>query len=149
MFTKRNALTMGMLFLLLFTAACGAAAPKATEAPASPPNDSKYYPPAEEPAAPLPAPAGTAYSPEASAPLSAPQSSSQNWGVPPSKSQPGDTFFEDYGVNPFIDVEDDNLSTFALDVDTGSYSIMRSYLRDGIMPPSMEIAKAWCAGGFG
>ena len=28
------------------------------------------------------------------------------------------TFFRHYGVNPFIDTEDDNLSTFAIDVDT-------------------------------
>ena len=31
------------------------------------------------------------------------------------------TFFENYGTNPFIDTEDDHLSTFAMDVDTASY----------------------------
>ncbi len=30
------------------------------------------------------------------------------------------TFFQHYGVNPFIDTEDDQLSTFAIDVDTAS-----------------------------
>jgi Ca-activated chloride channel family protein len=50
-----------------------------------------------------------------------------------------DVFFEDYGVNPFIDTEDDHLSTFALDVDTGSYTIMRRYLRDGNLPPDDAI----------
>ena len=44
----------------------------------------------------------------------------------PTNDQPyDDTFFENYGVNPFIDTEDDHLSTFALDVDTGSYTIVR------------------------
>ena len=32
------------------------------------------------------------------------------------------TFFKHYGVNPFIDTEDDHLSTFAIDVDTASYT---------------------------
>jgi len=50
-----------------------------------------------------------------------------------------DVFFEDYGVNPFIDTEDDNLSTFALDVDTGSYTITRRYLGDGNIPPDEAI----------
>jgi Ca-activated chloride channel family protein len=45
-----------------------------------------------------------------------------------------DVFFDNYGVNPFIDTEDDPLSTFALDVDTGSYTIARRYLADGFLP---------------
>ncbi|MEN8242086.1 MAG: von Willebrand factor type A domain-containing protein [Chloroflexota bacterium] len=52
---------------------------------------------------------------------------------------PGDMFFEDYGVNPFIDTEDDFLSTFAADVDTGSYTLARSYLNQGILPPEDAI----------
>ncbi len=44
------------------------------------------------------------------------------------------TYYENYGVNPFIDTEDDHLSTFAVDVDTASYSVMRRYLRDGYLP---------------
>ena len=43
-------------------------------------------------------------------------------------------FFKNYGVNPFIDTDDDNLSTFALDVDTGSYTLARSYLNRGHLP---------------
>jgi len=38
--------------------------------------------------------------------------------APPSGPAPADVFFEDYGVNPIIDTEDDHLSTFAIDVDT-------------------------------
>ncbi|NSW52666.1 MAG: von Willebrand factor type A domain-containing protein [Anaerolineae bacterium] len=45
-----------------------------------------------------------------------------------------DNFFENYGVNPMIDTEDDNLSTFAIDVDTGSYTLARRNLLDGYLP---------------
>jgi Ca-activated chloride channel homolog len=48
---------------------------------------------------------------------------------------PQDMFFEEYGTNPFVDPTQDNLSTFAIDVDTGSYTLTRSYLNDGILPP--------------
>ncbi|HUP66544.1 MAG TPA: von Willebrand factor type A domain-containing protein, partial [Thermoanaerobaculia bacterium] len=51
----------------------------------------------------------------------------------------GDVFFESAGVNPFIDTEDDALSTFGLDVDTGSYSVARRYLTDGHLPPPASI----------
>ena len=44
------------------------------------------------------------------------------------------TFFKHYGVNPFIDTEDDNLSTFAMDVDTASYTVARRYVHDGNFP---------------
>ena len=49
---------------------------------------------------------------------------------PPTRTPtpPAAMFFEDYGVNPFLDTEDDNLSTFAMDVDTASYTLARNYL---------------------
>ena len=135
MFTKRNALLLGMLFLLLFTTACGGAS--ATEEPRN-----KYSQPPEydEPAAPAateePAmPSADMYLSEAGTSLSTSESSTQFSGPPPAKRQTYDTFFEDYGVNPFIDTEDDHLSTFALDVDTGSYTIARNYLDDGLNVP--------------
>lgn len=46
----------------------------------------------------------------------------------------GDVFFENYGVNPRIDAEDDRFSTFAVDVDTASYTVMRRLIRDGYLP---------------
>ena len=49
------------------------------------------------------------------------------------------TFFKHYGVNPFIDTEDDHLSTFALDVDTASYTVMRRFLRDGHLPVTESV----------
>ncbi len=48
-------------------------------------------------------------------------------------------FFEHYGVNPFIDTEDDHLSTFAMDVDTASYTIARRYVSEGHLPPKDAI----------
>ena len=43
------------------------------------------------------------------------------------------TYYEHYGVNPFIDADEDPLSTFALDGDTASYEILKQYLRDGFL----------------
>ena len=54
---------------------------------------------------------------------------------PPNGAAYDDVFFQEYGTNPFIDTEDDNLSTFGMDVDTASYSVTRRYLRDGHLPP--------------
>ena len=48
-------------------------------------------------------------------------------------------YFEDYGVNPFVDTYEDHLSTFALDVDTASYSVARRYINDGNVPPAEAI----------
>ena len=53
---------------------------------------------------------------------------------PPNNQAYDYTFFQDYGVNPRIDTEDDRLSTFGLDVDTGAYTIMRSYINEGYLP---------------
>lgn len=55
--------------------------------------------------------------------------------TPPNDEPYIDNFFENYGVNPFIDTEDDHYSTFALDVDTGSYTIAHRYVTDGNIPP--------------
>ncbi len=49
---------------------------------------------------------------------------------------PVDNYFQDYGVNPYTDAFEDHLSTFALDVDTASYSVARRYVEDGNLPPS-------------
>ena len=43
--------------------------------------------------------------------------------------------FQDYGVNPFVDTWEDPLSTFALDVDTASYTVARNFLESGQLPP--------------
>lgn len=48
-------------------------------------------------------------------------------------------FFKNYGVNPFVDTEDDHLSTFATDVDDASYIMTRSYLERGALPPNEAV----------
>lgn len=128
MFTKRNALLSGILLLLLVASAC---APATTESPVD-----QYFP------APTEAPAATEEpSYRAPAENQAPGLDASGYAVPTARSnqEPYDMFFEDYGVNPSIDTEDDNLSTFALDVDTGSYTVMRNYLNDGNMPPPESV----------
>lgn len=124
MITLRKAFGYCAVFLLLFISACGGGA-ASTEAPAEP-ELYDYAPAATEEAAP-------AYEEQ---PALSPQDSS---GIPESNNEPYDMFFEDYGVNPSIDTEDDNLSTFALDVDTGSYTVMRNYLSDGNLPPPESV----------
>ncbi|HPH98314.1 MAG TPA: von Willebrand factor type A domain-containing protein [Anaerolineaceae bacterium] len=59
-----------------------------------------------------------------------------NTGSAPSGSAYPDNQFEDYGVNGYEDPYSDNLSTFGLDVDTASYTMMRAYIQQqGILPP--------------
>lgn len=50
-----------------------------------------------------------------------------------------DMYFQDYGVNGFVTTAQDHLSTFAVDVDTGAYTLMRSYLNDSTLPPAEAI----------
>ena len=59
--------------------------------------------------------------------------------TPPNGEDVDAMFFKNYGVNPFVDTEDDHLSTFATDVDTGSYTIVRGYLHDGHLPPEKAV----------
>jgi Ca-activated chloride channel family protein len=48
-------------------------------------------------------------------------------------------FFRNYGTNAFIDTDENHLSTFAMDVDTGSYTLTRSYLEKGTLPPEAAV----------
>lgn len=50
-----------------------------------------------------------------------------------------DDRFEDYGYRDFVAAADDPLSTFALDVDTGSYSVGRRFLDEGSLPPHESV----------
>jgi Ca-activated chloride channel family protein len=50
-----------------------------------------------------------------------------------------DMYFEHKGTNPFVATEKDSLSTFGLDVDTASYTLARSYLRRGMLPPPESV----------
>ena len=44
-------------------------------------------------------------------------------------------YFQNYGVNPFIDARYDSKSTFAIDVDDASFVMIRNYLDRGQLPP--------------
>jgi Ca-activated chloride channel family protein len=59
--------------------------------------------------------------------------------MPPNDAAYDAMYFKHYGVNPFIDTEDDHLSTFAMDVDTASYSVARRYINEGHLPPEDAI----------
>ncbi len=87
---------------------------------------------------------------ESSAPQAAPSSARIQYAVtaaataaPPEaggSANPNDRplplmFFEGHGVNPFIDADEDALSTFALDGDTASYEILALYLDQNSLPP--------------
>ncbi|MFP4345498.1 MAG: von Willebrand factor type A domain-containing protein [Anaerolineales bacterium] len=85
----------------------------------------------EEAGAPLPAPTATA--------LDAPVGPSTGGTDEPNDQPYGDVFFEEYGVNPRVDTQDDHLSTFAVDVDTASYTVMRRHIGDGYLPPDESV----------
>ncbi len=73
-------------------------------------------------------------------PIAPPTAPPSTGGTAEPNDQPhGDMFFKSYGVNPFIDTEDDKLSTFGLDVDTGSWAIVRRYLDEGHLPPGEAV----------
>jgi Ca-activated chloride channel family protein len=59
--------------------------------------------------------------------------------LPTAAPSPQDNTFQDPGVNPEVNARRDHLSTFALDVDTASYTVTRSYLQDGNLPPTDAI----------
>jgi len=73
--------------------------------------------------------------------------SPSGWNPPPAhggtsivNGEPFDAmFFKNYGTNPFVDTEDDHLSTFAIDVDDASYVMCRSYLERAAVPPQDAI----------
>ncbi len=93
-----------------------------------------------ERAAPTPAPAAAATAPTltpAGAPPPTPmmRRDGRDRLKPPIGQAPYDlTFFQNYGVNPFTDTGEDHLSTFAMDVDTASYTVGRRFLDDGFLP---------------
>ena len=63
--------------------------------------------------------------------------SQESRAVPTSRE--GSESYADYGQRPFVDAREDNLSTFSIDVDTGSYTIVRRKLREGQLPPPSAV----------
>ncbi len=63
-----------------------------------------------------------------------------NQPASPQAEQPSTSdAFKNYGQNPWIDASKDNLSTFAADVDTASYTLARRMLNEGTLPPKAAI----------
>jgi Ca-activated chloride channel family protein len=58
------------------------------------------------------------------------QGGTDSWAAPPVEALP---------PNPFITTSEDHLSTFAMDVDTGSYSAARNYINTGTLPPAETV----------
>jgi Ca-activated chloride channel family protein len=52
---------------------------------------------------------------------------------------PRDMFFRFWGDNPFVRVADGALSTLAIDVDTASYALARSYLMNSALPTKAQV----------
>ncbi|HVM72887.1 MAG TPA: von Willebrand factor type A domain-containing protein [Anaerolineales bacterium] len=159
MSTKRTAIPFVLVLVLVLTSACApAATPQITSAPALE-THKEVAPEFAAPATSAPAlpyaaatqaPAAPSFSTNQSQLVPAPTMASGApaqgiWSYTPSQTNPNtaqgayDTFFQNYGVNPRIDTQDDHLSTFGLDVDTGSYSIMRSYINQGSLPPADSV----------
>ena len=55
------------------------------------------------------------------------------------RATPDTMIFRETPANRFVDSAEDRLSTFALDVDTGSYTLTRGYLDRGLLPPPAAI----------
>ncbi len=145
---------LAMVLLLVIMACGGSEYPAPAAAPASAPQQSAPAELAATPAAaaqaPAPAsalaaaqPASAAAQPTAEAMASeGPQAEGFNniGGTATVNDAPYDlVFFQHYGVNPFIDTEDDQFSTFAIDVDTASYTVARKFLDDGFLPDQNSV----------
>jgi Ca-activated chloride channel homolog len=91
---------------------------------------------AESPAAPTPAPGIVATTPPPMAVASADKADAK---LSRADRDGGNEGYRDYGVNPWTDAAKDRLSTFAADVDTASYTIMRRKLNEGTLPPKAAV----------
>jgi Ca-activated chloride channel homolog len=144
-----NAKSLSILIMIaMFASACASAAtpiassPRATvpQAPATQaPLPAPTRAPAFVPSAPQPT-QSAAYQPVAPLPAQALAATQPAYPpLPGSVPTPVDNFFQGYGINPFVDTREDHLSTFALDGDTASYTLMRRYVEEGNLPPAESV----------
>lgn len=128
-----RSLCIVVLFVAVLLSACAPAAAPSTAAPQSAPWSGAQAPaqaPAAQPQeAPQSAEDQTApWQPPAPADQARPEA--KPWPTYPAREE------YPYSDKPFMDAREDNLSTFALDVDTASYTKLREYLRNGQLPPA-------------
>jgi Ca-activated chloride channel family protein len=64
---------------------------------------------------------------------------SYSGGTGPGDGTPGTEHYTDYGTTGFVTTTKDSLSTFAIDVDTASYTIARRKVREGCLPPPASV----------
>ncbi len=149
MFTRLSYPIFAIAIVLgLLLTACAPAAAPATQAPAQRPampgggqaqaqRPAAAPPSAPKPAEALPVPAQpNAYAGRQSAPPPIP------WPTYPAREA------YPYSNKPFVDAREDNLSTFAMDVDTASYTKLRDYLRNGQLPPADLVRVEECVNYF-
>ncbi|PKL77142.1 MAG: VWA domain-containing protein [Candidatus Melainabacteria bacterium HGW-Melainabacteria-1] len=126
--------------LLLILNACstpsptspGTAYPQASGSPSA-------FPSSQPTTAPTPAATGTPADLPSQAPSLQPSPSPSAETAPPEILDLRANFFQNYGVNPFVEAATDPLSTFATDVDTAAYTIARGYLNRNQLPPAASV----------
>ena len=80
--------------------------------------------------------------PESTPTFAAGSSGSADSGMSVVPTEPGvleDNTFVDAGTSGFVDAREDPQSTFAVDVDTGSYRVARTLLGEGHLPPPESV----------
>jgi Ca-activated chloride channel homolog len=104
----------------------------------------------------LTAEAGPSAPPAPSAPtdIAPPEPGPEPGPLPPTPepTEPGfldDNTFTDSGDNPFVATSDDPRSTFGLDVDTGSYTVGRTFLTEGYRPDPASVRTEEWVNAFG
>lgn len=63
----------------------------------------------------------------------------ESWDAVSSHEASNTEDYKNYGINPRVETQKDKLSTFAIDVDTASYTIARRKLNEGSIPPKDSV----------
>lgn len=80
-------------------------------------------------AAPSVAPSQPAYTPPA-------QPATTGAPVAAEQAAPAGMYYQNYGTNPMVNPSTQPTTTFAIDVDTASYTLVRNYITRGQLPPA-------------
>jgi len=90
---------------------------------------------------------GSASSSYGNGPVQPPDAHNSPPAQPPYRPEPSPydgVTFQDPGTNPITDPDEDKVSTFAMDVDTASYTIAQRFVADGNLPdPSSIRVEEW------